>query len=148
LFSSQTRADRLVAEDLRELLARRDLDGHPRLEWTINDIESIDDLVRTVARCDYVVAGRFHSVLLPLALGIPTLGLAYHEKTRDLLAQVGQPERCFDIESFEVAQLMAALSALRLEDGPENRRALYERAQQLRAAVEAQFDGLFGHLPA
>jgi polysaccharide pyruvyl transferase WcaK-like protein len=126
------------------VLARRGLDGHPQLEWAINDIESIDDLVRTVERCDYVIAGRFHSVLLPLALGIPTLGLAYHPKTHELFAQIGRPERCFDIDSFDVADLVAALERLRAGNGPEERRALREQAQQLRAAVEAQFDRLFG----
>jgi polysaccharide pyruvyl transferase WcaK-like protein len=144
LFSSQTRSDRLVAEDLRQLLARRELDGHPQLEWAVDDIDSVDDLVRTIARCDYVVAGRFHCVLLPLALGIPALGLAYHPKTHELLEQIGRPERCFDIDSFEVPELVAALERLRAEHGPEERSALHEQAERLRVAVEAQFDALFG----
>jgi polysaccharide pyruvyl transferase WcaK-like protein len=144
LFSSQTRADRAVARDLRELLARRGLRDDPRIQWPVDEIETEDDLAQVVARCDYVVAGRFHSVLLPLALGIPTIGLAYHPKTRELMAQVGQSERCFDIDRFEVADLLTALATIRREDGRDRRAALGAQAERQRARVEAQFDRLFG----
>ena len=144
MFSSQTVADRAVAEGLRQLLGLRGLDAHPKLEWAVDSIESIDDLVRTVARCDYVVAARFHSVLLPLRLGIPTLGLGYHPKTQELLAQTGKPERCLDNDRFETSDLVAAFARLREDDSADERAALREHAARLRAQVEAQFDHLFG----
>lgn len=138
LFSSQTRADRLVAKDLRGLLAERDLADHPLLSTAVDEIESVDDLVRAVARCDYVVAARFHSVLLPLALGIPTIGIAYHPKTCELLDQIGRPARCLNIDRFEVSDLVAAFARLRREDSAAERADLRERARRLRAEVEAQ----------
>jgi polysaccharide pyruvyl transferase WcaK-like protein len=144
MFSSQTRADRAVASDLRELLAGRGLRDDPRIQWPVDEIETEDDLARTIARCDYVVAGRFHSVLLPLALGIPTIGLAYHPKTEELMAQVGQSERCFDIDRFQVADLRDALAAIRREDGRDLRAALGAEGERQRARVDAQFDRLFG----
>lgn len=147
LFSSQTRSDRLVVEDLRRSLAERGLDDHPLLSSAVEEIETIGDLVRTVARCDYAIAARFHSVLLPLALGIPTLGIAYHPKTCELLDQIGRPSRCVDIDRFEVPDLVAAFARLREEDTAVERAALRERAGQLRAEVEAQFDELLGPRP-
>jgi polysaccharide pyruvyl transferase WcaK-like protein len=141
LFSSQTKADRATAADLRRRLTPG---AHDRIEWAVDDIETIDDLVRTVVGLDYVVAGRFHSVLLPLALGIPTLGLAYHPKTNALLEQIGRPHQCLDLDSLDAANLVAAFRALRANDTPAERAALKEQAGRLRAEVEAQFDHLFG----
>jgi polysaccharide pyruvyl transferase WcaK-like protein len=141
LFSSQTRADRLVAEDLRRDLG--ELADHPRLEWAVDRIETVEQLVETVSRCDYVVAARFHSVLLPLSLGIPTIGLAYQPKTFELLAQVGRSAHGFDIDSFEVGELETALKKLRAEDGADERAELLGHVGRFRDAVEAQFDLLF-----
>jgi polysaccharide pyruvyl transferase WcaK-like protein len=147
LFSSQTRADRLVADDLRRDLGDRGLADHPRLEWAVDHIETVEQFVEAVSRCDYVVAARFHSVLVPLSLGIPTLALAYQPKTRELLAQVGRPARCFDIDSFGVGELEAALEKLRAEDQPRERAELLSVADRFRNAVEEQFDLLFPSQP-
>jgi len=143
LFSSQTRADRLVADDLRQDLSDRGLADHPHLDWAVDRIETVEQLLETVSRCDYVVAARFHSVLLPLSLGIPTIGLAYQPKTAELLAQVGLSTYCFDIGSFELEELEAALKKLRAEDRRERRAKLLDRGRGFRAAVEEQFDVLF-----
>jgi polysaccharide pyruvyl transferase WcaK-like protein len=143
LFSSQTRADRLVADDLITLLGERGFGDHPDLSSQFDSIREVGDLVRAVASYDYVVAGRFHCVLLPLAAGIPTIGLAYHAKTREVIAQMGRPERYLDIDTFEPKALYAALESLRATDGADERELLRRRAAELRAEVEAQFDELF-----
>jgi polysaccharide pyruvyl transferase WcaK-like protein len=148
LFSSQPRADGRVAADLQRLLEQRGIASNPLFDSAVDEIQSVDDLVAAIARCDYVVAGRFHSVLLPLACSIPTVGLAYHPKTCELLGHVGHPERCFDIDRFDVPDLIAAFERLRAEDGADARRALLEHAATLRVAVERQFDVLFGAVVA
>ena len=71
MFSSQTRADRAVASDLRELLGRGSLGDDPRIQWQVDEIETEDDLAEAVARCDYVIAGRFHSSCSRLRSGFP-----------------------------------------------------------------------------
>jgi polysaccharide pyruvyl transferase WcaK-like protein len=147
IFSSQTHADRLAAEDLRELLALRELATHPALEWPIREIETVADLDAAIARCDYVVAARFHSLLLPVLLGIPTVGLAYHPKSRALLAQLGRPDRCLGIDDFTADELLEAFERMREVDGTAERRELLLHAERLRRQVEAQFDALFGDAP-
>jgi polysaccharide pyruvyl transferase WcaK-like protein len=147
IFSSQTRSDRLAADDLMAHLEQRGLTGDPRLENCLGSVEEIDELVDVVGGCDYVVAARFHTVLLPFALGIPTLGLAYHPKTVELFAQLGQSDRCLDIDAFDPDELYQAFRRLRADDGPALRTAIHERAADRRAAVEAQFDRLFGAGP-
>jgi polysaccharide pyruvyl transferase WcaK-like protein len=143
LFSSQSTADANVALDLKRIL-RPPLANHPSLESAIEKTANVDALLRAVSRCDYVVAGRFHSVLLPTALGIPTIGLAYDEKTCELLRDVGRPERCLDIDRFEVEDLHASFRRMRAQDGNDERRSLRAASLRLRASVEAQFNHLFG----
>ena len=144
LFSSQTRADTLVADDVSASLAQQGLDGHPRLSSQFGGIEETDDLLEALATFDYVVASRFHTVLFALALGIPTLVLAHHGKTTDLLAQLGQSSESFDIDAFEPKELHDALTLLRASDTPACREERRNSAMQQREAVEAQFDALFG----
>lgn len=111
----------------------------------------IDDspagLLPTIASCDYVIATRFHSIVFPLLLGIPVVGLAYHPKTRDLLASFGLGDFAFDVASFEAAAVEEALRALQC-----GRAAVVEKiaagTERRRAEVEAQFDTLAGAGPA
>jgi polysaccharide pyruvyl transferase WcaK-like protein len=140
LFSSQTSSDALVAGDVMAALEERGLGGHPRLRNGLTEIEGADDFVRTIQDCDYVVAARFHSILIPLALGIPTIGLAYHAKTQAILAQAGHPEWCLDIDACTAEDLSEAFEGLRRTDGSETREELRSRAAELRSAIEAQFD--------
>jgi polysaccharide pyruvyl transferase WcaK-like protein len=138
VFSSQTGTDDLVAQEFLDALGEPGAAGRVEL---VTEIEHVDDLVRTIAGCDAVIAARFHSVLVPIALGIPVLGLAYNPKTSELLADVGLRERCLDIDGFAVEELERAFERLRAEGSP---RSVRERVEAHRAAVEAQFDALLG----
>jgi polysaccharide pyruvyl transferase WcaK-like protein len=140
LFSSQTSNDPLVADDVLAGLEARGLAQHPCLRNALAEIEYTDDLLRTITECDYVIAGRYHSILLALALGIPTIGLAYHPKTQDLLVRVGHPDWCLDIDAFTPGGLHDAFESLRASDSDEVRERLRTRAAELRAVVETQFD--------
>lgn len=140
LFSSQTSNDPLVAADLVAALKARGLADHPHLHDALDGITGGDDLVRTIRECDYVVAARYHVILLALALGIPTVGFSYHPKTPDLLAQAGHSEWCLDIDDFTPQELLATLGSVRASDSDEVRTALRAKAADLHAAVERQFD--------
>ncbi|MCK9486806.1 MAG: polysaccharide pyruvyl transferase family protein [Dehalococcoidia bacterium] len=154
LFSSQVRADPQTAEDL---LARLGAAGVPVVGRGAEDVagvagvagagcrvvyrpvREVDDLVRVVRGCDYVIATRYHSVLLPLLMGIPTMGLAYHPKTVHLMAAAGQGAYCLDIDSFTETQLMTRFGDLcRKRTSAVHR--LREGIPALSGAVRSQFD--------
>jgi polysaccharide pyruvyl transferase WcaK-like protein len=99
--------------------------------------------VRVIADCDCVVAGRYHSLLLPLLLGIPAVGLAYNAKTTELFAAVDHPERCLDIDLFDVSSLVAVFRSIGAPESPETREAQRARAAGHRRTVEEQFERLF-----
>lgn len=144
LFSSQTRADRRAADDLMRLLDGAPLDP-VRFQSAIDEIDQAEDLVRVVADCDVIVASRYHSVLLPLLLDIPVLGLAYNAKTSELLRDAGFPERCLDIDAFSVQELVTVFHGLARDEKPEANEARRQKIAEHRAAVEEQFDKILPH---
>ena len=144
LFTSQPRSDGRVADDLLRGLAEGGELDPQRLHSAIAEIDEVRDLVRVIAGCDRIVAARYHSLLLPLLLDIPVLGLAYNPKTTELFAGVALPERCLDIDAFTVDSLVEAFGDLGRADESEERQRLRARVAEHRASVAEQFDELFG----
>jgi polysaccharide pyruvyl transferase WcaK-like protein len=136
LFSSETRADPRVFADLRariEALVDEPLAGR----ITEASIEDGPSLIETLLGCDLVVATRYHSILLSHLVGRPTLALAYHPKTTDLLKMLGS-EDCLDAGRFEASELIEAFEALRKD--PEQRVLRVQRAiAPLRDALRGQY---------
>lgn len=55
-------------------------------------VDRADDplgVIAEIGACDVVVASRFHAVLLSFLAGRPVLAVAYHEKVRQLAAEIG-----------------------------------------------------------
>lgn len=142
LLSTQTSADPKVCADMvRILAAQKDLELDGRL--VTPPIHNYDDLIRRLSECDFVVAARFHGIVLSLFLAKPVVALAYHPKTFDLMAYMGQPDCSLDIETFETEELIERFERL------EGRRAeveaeLARRVPGQRRALAEQYDRLFG----
>jgi polysaccharide pyruvyl transferase WcaK-like protein len=141
LFSSQTRSDAAVADDFLQLVGSSVGDSKSRLQSVVLEIDDVGDLISVIAGCDYVVAGRYHSVLLPLLLDIPVIALAYDPKTTELMADVEQTDVCLDIDAFQDVDLVAAWHRLRQRGSAEQERLRACVATQ-RSRVAAQFDEL------
>jgi polysaccharide pyruvyl transferase WcaK-like protein len=146
VFSSQTQSDLMVTADLTTALAERGFEGHPRLDIAAERVETVNDLIEMVAGCDYMVAARYHTILLSLLTGVPVLALAYHPKTVELLARVDRADRCADIDEIEVHELTARFETMVTEDTPEERAFQRKLSLDERAAVQLQFDWQFGAL--
>lgn len=146
LFSSQTRADALVENDLVTELDRRGQANSPELESALPATTDIGDLVRAVSTCDFVVAARYHSIILPLLLDIPVLGMAYDPKTVDLMDYVGLSAVCVDIGRVRFESLRSAWGRLLTFDAVETRRQRRSKLDAAARDVGRQFDLLFGPL--
>jgi len=73
----------------------------------------------------------------------PVLGVAYHEKSRALLAQAGQGEYVLNIADFTAEDLIERFSALEA-NAPAIKKQIAERMAPLRRALEEQYDVAFG----
>ena len=65
-------------------------------------ITDVDDLFQQIAKCDIVVANRFHNVVCALMMGRPVVSIGYHEKNDALMAEMGLQSYCQHIEHFSV----------------------------------------------
>jgi len=93
-----------------------------------------------LAGCDAVVAMRLHAVILSLLAGVPVVALAYDEKVREVMLQVGQENLCTDLHAISPADLSERLRSLMSLGLPSP--YLKKATSRLAARVRDHFDGL------
>ncbi len=140
LFPTQVRADLRTIQDIRANLNGA---GHsPRIVAGAR-VRNIDDLISEIARADFVIASRYHGILLALALNKPVIGVAYHEKCRALLEMAGQGDYVLDIANFRAEDLIEKFQALQA-NAEQIKKEISQRITLLREALEEQYDAVFG----
>ena len=139
---SDMEADPNVCDDLKALLMARG--SLPREgQWVDGAIETFEAMVGRMARCDIVVAARYHCMVLPFLLGKPVLALAYHHKTWDLMRMMGQADFCLDIDRFEPGELIQRFT--RLTEAREHALSIIgERIDVCRQELDWQYDHVLG----
>ncbi len=140
-FPTQLYLDPPVITDIRKAMKKECsvLDFEEKIvDWPI---QSYEDLVSAVLMADMVVAARFHGVVIPFVLQKPVLAVAYHQKTFDLMAQMGQHEYVLDIRSCDENQLQERFAML--ESRSEAVTIEIEQKTSLfREALDTQYDKL------
>ena len=139
-FPTQLRADVLTISDIRQAMNGS---GHVTNLLASRPIQGLQDLVFEISRADLVVANRYHGILISLMMNKPVLGVAYHEKSRALLAQAGQGEYVLNIDEFKTEELIERFLALEA-NAPAIKKQIAERLAPLRQALEEQYDSVFG----
>jgi polysaccharide pyruvyl transferase WcaK-like protein len=138
-FPTQLRADTLTISDIRR--AMNGSGDSPNL-LTASSIKTLQDLVSAIARADLVVANRYHGILISLMMNKPVLAVAYHEKSRALLEQVGQGNYVLKIDEFKAEDLVDRFKSLEA-NAPAIKRQIAEYLAPLRCALEQQYDRVF-----
>jgi polysaccharide pyruvyl transferase WcaK-like protein len=139
-FPTQVRADVLTIRDIR---AAMNGSGNSAHVLAGRPIQTLEDLVSEISRADLVVANRYHGILISLMMNKPVLGIAYHEKSRELLEQAGQGEYVLNISEFDTEELIERFQAMEA-NAPAIKRQIAARLAPLRAALEEQYDTVFG----
>ncbi len=101
---------------------------------------SPEQVIRTIAGCDAVIAMRLHACLLSHRLDVPVVGLAYDPKLRHHFAQLGAEANLLPLDA-DPATLAAALAMLVDQPIPVDRgrvRELERRAEAGLAALAAR----------
>jgi polysaccharide pyruvyl transferase WcaK-like protein len=138
LFPTQLRADPPVIARLKSLLASNGVGTG--LQGILDPpVSSFNDLLAQIAEADYVVATRFHGVILSYVMSKPVLGIAYHKKTQDIMRQMGQQEFALDIRTFTVEELCERFEKLEnMREASVGR--ICERLTASRHALDRQYD--------
>ena len=145
VFYSDIEADPKACADLRALLEQRvDL---PLADcWHEEEVQTFDDMVDRIGRCDLLISARYHCMIVPILLGRPVLALAYHPKTFDLMESMGQSRYCLDIDQFSANQLIERFREME-ERRDAIRRELADRVARSRELLDEQYTNLLGPLP-
>ena len=105
-------------------------------------VASVDDLLKQIAATDFVVATRFHNVLLSLLLSKPSIAISFHHKCSSLMSQMGLSEYCQDINRLNVDLLIEQFCDL--EKNAETLKPLIkDKAEEFRKALDEQYERIF-----
>lgn len=105
-------------------------------------IVSAEELMSQIAETDYVVATRFHNILLALVLNKPSIGISFHHKCSSLMSHMGVSEYCQDINRLSVERLIEQFRDL--EKNAEKLKALIKhKTEESRKALDEQYDCIF-----
>jgi polysaccharide pyruvyl transferase WcaK-like protein len=133
--------DEQARQDLKALIAER-AGNHDIGEIVDEPAAGVDDVLSQIAATDFVVASRFHNVLLGLLMGKPVLALSYHEKVEALMVEANLGEFCQDIESFDLRKMIEQFTSLE-EQSSQIKQRLEQDAKARRAALNRQYDRIF-----
>ncbi len=103
--------DRAVVQHFKSVLQTR-LTGYDAGRISDDTVTSVDDLLAQLASTDFVVATRFHNILLALLLNKPVVSISFHHKCASLMKQMDLSSCCLDINTLTAAALIEHFSML------------------------------------
>lgn len=74
-------------------------------------INSPEELIQELRKCDAVIAYRLHASITSFALGIPSIGLSWNFKVPDFYREVGYPDRAIDSMKWNPLHVVSAMEA-------------------------------------
>ena len=132
LYATQLNSDPAVMADVAERV--RALGGAVELA----KIDSQQQLVAAIDTFDLTVATRYHGIVFSLVRHRPCVAIAYHGKSRDLMALVGLPEFAVDVDEMSSEALARGVLAL-ADDRVAAAARIRERLPAIRTALLAQY---------
>ncbi len=138
--------DAAVLEDVRARLAARGLDpGRAALEDA--PAMSWEQLLTQLEGVDFVIASRFHNVLLALLLGKPVVSVSYEAKNDALMQQMGLGRFCQTLDAPDLQRLLVQFRELQ-QEAAALRAALAQRTAANRAQLAQQYQAIAALLSA
>jgi polysaccharide pyruvyl transferase WcaK-like protein len=130
-------ADTQVAREFKSVVKQRSAtDGDVRI--IAEPIASAKDLLSQLAATDFVVATRFHNVLLALFLYKPSISISFHHKCSSLMDQMDLREYCQDIRLVNTDRLIEQFCELEKNAGSLTQ-MIQRKVADCREALEEQY---------
>jgi len=134
-------ADRSVVQAFKSLLSRRL--GAAADERVIDQAAlSVEDLLPQLAETDFVVATRFHNILLALLLNKPVIAISFHHKCVSLMEQMGLAEYCQDINHLDSEKLIEQFGHL-AKNAESAKPIIKQRIERSRKTLDEQYEIIF-----
>jgi polysaccharide pyruvyl transferase WcaK-like protein len=132
------RYDDAVRADVRAELERRGLDLTSPL-FADDPAPSFEHLLDQLSAVDFVIATRYHNLILGLLLGKPVVSVSYEGKHEALMRTMGLADYCQTIDDLDVKRLVDQFQ--RLERNATSLRAvIVERVAASRTSLDEQYE--------
>lgn len=93
-----------------------------------SDIQSVYNLAEYYKRCDFIIAMRFHSIIMGINLNIPTIALAGHQQIEGLFSELNLSDFCIKVNKTDIDEkLNVIINNLLNDNSIEKRYALIYR---------------------
>jgi polysaccharide pyruvyl transferase WcaK-like protein len=150
IFPTSPGVDKYAIADLQRRLLERSgkrgsmAQGCDKLDERVIAVlcESVEEVLREISGCDFVVTSKYHGVIFSHLLRKPVIALGYHGKVEAAMRGAGQDRFYADIEEFENEWLVDAFrSMVRSRDDLHSQEASATAA--FAEILRRQFDELF-----
>jgi polysaccharide pyruvyl transferase WcaK-like protein len=114
----------------------------PELLLGIPRISTLDELIETMSRLDFIITCRFHGAVFAHLMNIPFIAISHHPKVRSLMVDLGLADFCLNIDDFD-EQVLGATFARLVRERTRVKMQLADKAVDYRQRLATQFDTLF-----
>ncbi|MCK9478950.1 MAG: polysaccharide pyruvyl transferase family protein [Firmicutes bacterium] len=100
---------------------------------------STEEHLQELSSCRYYIGYKTHSVIMALATGTPLLGICYHKKTHDFMADYGLEGYAIDDEMFNEEQGIL-ISQKIIEQANNIHMLMIEKSKEIAFAIRDHFE--------
>jgi polysaccharide pyruvyl transferase WcaK-like protein len=134
--------DTRVIDDLRAALPKH-VGHHAAERVSDHPANSVPELLSHLSATDFVVATRFHNILMSLLLNKPVIAISFHHKCSSLMSDMGLSEYCHDINQMNADTLIKQFQAA-VRNSNDVKQAILQRVETSRRSLDEQYEFLFG----
>jgi len=69
----------------------------------------INYMLKNIKRCRAILGIRFHSTILALRMGIPVVPIAYSDKTKNALDEIGYSGKIYDVNNIDTDEVLRSI---------------------------------------
>ncbi len=102
-FDMENENDISAAFTIKDLCKNKD-----KIEIILHN-DNGDNIIKNMARCERIIGIRLHCSVLAIRMGKPFIPIIYSKKTHDLLDDLNYREKRFNIDNFEIDEVLETL---------------------------------------
>lgn len=102
----------------------------------------VEELLPQIAATDFVVATRFHNIVLALVLNKPTIAISFHHKCASIMTQMGLEDYSHDINQMNAGRLIEQFTEL-AKKAEQLKPVIHQGVEQSRKALDEQYNLIF-----
>jgi polysaccharide pyruvyl transferase WcaK-like protein len=138
---SGDRVDTAARQEFRQLLEKR-LPAYDHERITDEPVDSFADVVAQIAATDFVIATRFHNIILSFLCGRPLISISFHHKCKSLMAEMGMSDYCLEMDGLNADRLIETFQRLEA-NAPTLKPLISDRVRAFRQALDQQYEMIF-----